>query len=270
MITIAMDSTAYLTRQEARDLGVILIPMVYTVSNESFHETILSEADLETVAAAPEEDLYTSQPALGAFIRRFKRLVDGGGQVLCLTISSRLSGTYNNAKVCAREFGDKIRVVDSQITAGGLYLMAKEARRLINEGLGLDQVGDALEKYRERIFTQFSVAELAPLRRSGRLGVVRQSIGTVLNQRPIFTIKKGAIVFHDSARGKNDQLRKLAQDVPDTASEVAVQYYQDLEAARDLAGRLEKRLGVSVPLRRMGIVLGIHLGLDVVATVWVE
>ncbi|MGI5898410.1 MAG: DegV family protein [Christensenellales bacterium] len=271
MIVITTDSTAYLTRQEAKEMGVVHIPMTYSIGSEVYAETLLKNNHLfdELLRAAKAGEVHTSQPVIDSFVRRFKRLVDAGCHVLCLTISSRLSGTYSNAVECAKQFGDKVRVVDSRSAAGGMYLMLREAKKLIDKGLTLEEVAQAIEnEIREKVGTRFSVADLTPLRRSGRLGLVRQSIGTILNQRPILTCKEGAVVCCDIARGRNDQLRKLVEAVPDNALDVTVQYFREAQEAEVLASRLSERFGVLVPVRRIGIVLGIHLGFDVIGTIW--
>ena len=275
MIVITTDSSSYLTRQEAKDLKIVHIPMTYTIEDDTFTESfikdIADQQDYPQNIDAPTDQMHTSQPILGTFLRRFRRLVDAGSEVLCLTISSRLSGTYSNAVECAKEFGDKIKVVDTQTTAAGIYLMAKKARELIDTGLSLTDVVNELLIYRQTINMRFSVTDLAPLRRSGRLGLVRQSIGTVLNQRPILTLKNGAVVSCDQARGKNEQLRKLIDPIPENAQNITVQYFNNVAAAETMVKHIkEKYPNAPVAMRRIGMVLSIHLGFDVIGAIWTE
>jgi DegV family protein with EDD domain len=128
MIVLATDSSAYITRQEAKDLGVIYIPMTYTVGEDTYAETLIREnTRFHDAANAKSGLLHTSQPVMQSFTRRFARFVEAGSEVLCLTISSRLSGTFSNASLCAREFGGKVRVVDTRTSAAGIYFLLKEA-----------------------------------------------------------------------------------------------------------------------------------------------
>ena len=92
MIVIATDSTASLTKQEARQLGVIYIPMTYTVNGVQYTEKY--EGDNGDFAALIEstQDLHTSQAAVGVYERTFRALRRAGFEVLCLTISSRRAG----------------------------------------------------------------------------------------------------------------------------------------------------------------------------------
>ena len=270
MIAIVTDSTAGLTRQEAKDLGVVCIPMTYTVAGTVYAENFLNEnGDFERFIAAGGNELHTSQASIGSYMKAFASLRSADVQVLCLTISSRLSGTFSNASVCARELGGGgIRVVDSHTTAGGLLILIRQARRMLDQGYSLDQTAQAILAMRSQIETWFSVADMAPLRRSGRLGPVRQSVGTILNLRPLLSCREGAVVSCGMAHGKAEQLRGLAKNVPPHAKDILVEYISEKDSALRLAKMLEEKCVCAVPIRRVGPVLGIHLGLDVISAIW--
>ncbi|MDR2515087.1 MAG: DegV family protein [Christensenellaceae bacterium] len=271
MIVIATDSTAYMTAQEGKELGLIYLPMSYSIGDDTFAEGFFREgARFHGAAHASPALLHTSQPAMAAIQRRFRRFVEAGCEILCLTISSRLSGTFSNASVCAKGFSGRVRVVDSKTAAAGMAILLREARRLIDEGLSLEDCARALEEGAERVHTLFSVTDLSPLRRSGRLGLMKQSIGTILNQRPILCCADGAVVSSGLARGRREQLRQLIEPIPQDARAAAVQHFGDELAAAEMAEALRARLKSPVEIRRIGIVLGIHLGFDVIGTAWLE
>ena len=101
MIVIATDSSACMTKQSARELGVIYIPMTYTLCGKTYTESFIgANGDFVPLLEA-EPDPHTSQPAIGRYLQTFKALRKSGFEVLCLTISSRLSGTFSNATACA-------------------------------------------------------------------------------------------------------------------------------------------------------------------------
>lgn len=271
MIVIVTDSTACLNRQEAQRLGVTHVPMTYTLDGNTHREHFVEENGDYIARIEAAKTLATSQPPIAAYIKTFTELIQAGHQVLCLSISSRLSGTFSNEVVCAREVGsENIRVVDTLTTAGGLYIMVRAARELIDAGYSLSETAERLEQMRGRVKALFSVGDMEPLRRSGRLGPVRQSVCTVLNVRPLLTCREGAVMACGMVRGKNEQLRALAQAVPKDARNVIVQCIKDTEAGRQLQQRLENKLGTSVMLRPIGPVLAIHLGVDIVGVAWME
>lgn len=271
MIVLVTDSTAYLTQQEARKLGVIYVPMTYTVDSALKTEGYIDEFVYDESLNYKINDMKTSQPGMGRILNAFASLRASGHQILCVTLSSRLSGTFSNACVCAEELGGKsIRVVDSRMAAGGLFMLVRRARELIDAGGTLDEIADKLETEKAKIHTYFSVRDLTPLRKSGRLGLVRQSVGTILNQRPILKIHDGAVVYYEVSRGLNEQIRKLAARVPENAAEVMVEYITEDRAANRLAEMLAKKCGDKVQLRQVGPVLGIHLGFDVIGVSWMD
>ena len=137
MIAIVTDSTAYLTHEEAVELGVVIVPMSYSFGKDmSLNEgCIENDEHAERQVAEGIDHVHTSQATLAGFFNAFQRLRRAGYEVLCITISSRLSGTYANAVLAARELGGShIEVVDSLTTCSGLYLLIREARKRIRDG----------------------------------------------------------------------------------------------------------------------------------------
>lgn len=272
MIAIVTDSSACLYRDEAARLGVTVVPMSYSMPGQPpYNENYMDACgSYERVIARGIDRLRTSQATFSAFMSAFSDLIDSGAQVLCLTISSRLSGTYGNARMSAKEVDpDNIAVVDSMTTAGGLYLMVLEARRLIHQGMSLHETAHALRTMRSRIHTSFTVDDIAPLRRSGRLGNVRMSISTILNIRPVLKCEDGCIVASGVSRGRNDQYKMLIKTLPKTSCRCVVQGFMADEPIAELKLRIETS-GHEVITRPLGPVLGIHLGMGSLGVAWCE
>ena len=128
----------------------------------------------------------TAQASITVFAETFAELVKQGFEVVCLVISSRLSGTYSCASIAAGNVDpEKISVVDSRSTAGGLALLVKYAADLARKGFPRQEIVKKIKAMREQSGIVFSVANMDALRRSGRIGALRQSVGTILNIRPI-------------------------------------------------------------------------------------
>ncbi|MDD2560723.1 MAG: DegV family protein [Eubacteriales bacterium] len=268
MIYLVTDSTAYLSREEASALGVLMVPMAYIRNGrEAFQEGFA-----EDWLPQREEILgtySTAQAQVSAFLYLFERIKAQGHQALCLTISSRLSGTYLNALKAAEETGECVQVVDSRTTAGAMYLLLKAARKLLDAGAGLMECFEAMKAMRGRTRTLFTIQDMEPLRRSGRLGFMRSSVSTLLNLRPLLTLSDGSVVSRALARGKQDVQRLLAQEVTGKPQEVIVQHCGGEDSAQALADRLRGQ-GKTVSIRRIGIVLAIHLGVPILSVAWVS
>ncbi len=271
MIAMVTDSTACMTKAEAEALGVVYVNMEYQVDGVSYTDDFIYDNAHKDSVTFDMVPATTSKVPPTAFISTFTTLLNAGYEVLCLPISSRLSGTYNNALASAQYLGgDRIKVVDTKTTAGGLLLMIRRAREWINEGFPLSMVANKLELLRSRVQISFSVGSMVPIRLSGRLGLVRLSLGTVLNMRPILLCTDGAIVSNGMARGRQEQYRELIKTVPKTAKDIVVHYYKSKQAAEQLSAMLKKTHSNVYTIRKLCPTLGIHLGSDVVGIAWIE
>ncbi len=147
--------------------------------------------------------------------------------------------------------------------------MLKAAREMLDAGASLTQCFEAMKQLRKRTHTIFTIQDMDPLRRSGRLGYVRSSVSTLLNLRPLLSLSDGSVVSHSLARGKQDVQRLMMLGLVGKPQEVIVQHCGDEESARALAQRLEEQ-GIQVMMRRIGIVLAIHLGVPILSVAWVS
>ena len=268
MIAIVTDSTISITREEAERLGVWIVSDHYSVNGRTFLEGFADEnKNFEERIFREPELCKTSQPPVSSFVQVFEELRQKDMEVLCIVISSRLSGTYSSACIAAREVDRAhIAVVDSLSTSGGLWLLAKAARAIIDGGSALQETAERLESLRDKTGIVFSVNDMAALRRSGRLGVVPQSVGTVLNIRPILMCIKGAIV----ARGTAERVKALVTRVPQGAKEIVVHHLGERESVEPLYQAILKRFPeAAVQVAKLGPVLGIHLGAGTVGVSWI-
>ncbi|MEL7608734.1 MAG: DegV family protein [Bacillota bacterium] len=272
MIAIVTDSTICITRAQAEALGLYIVPDSYSVRDRLFHEGFSDEnGDFEPLIFGEPERCKTSQAPVSTFIKQFEELIAKDMDVLCLVISSRLSGTYSSACIAAREVDPRrVAVVDSLSTAGGLHLLAEKARELSAKGLSLWTLAERIEGMREQAGIVFSVDSMAALRRSGRIGIVPMSVGTVLNIRPILLCVRGTVVARGLVRGKAERLRALVSRVPENAKHIMIHYLGDLAQVESLRELLAQRFrGIDIRVNRGGPVLGIHLGTGALGVSWI-
>ena len=274
MIVMMVDSAAGISRQEAEELGAHYVPMTYTIDRKQFTEHYIGEnGQFEPYIEREDVEHRTSQATMAAFTAAFEAQLAKGRQVLCITISSRLSGTYANAVMAAKELnGDSVKVLDSRNCAGGIYLLIQSAQALIDQGLPLDAILERLIAERKRIRNVFTVNDMTNLRKSGRLGVVRQSVSTILNLRPILCLQNGSVFSRSVARGNHEQVRMLAESVPLGTKFVVIHSRQVNPLLDGLREALRDRLGDALELRvvSLGPVLTIHLGLTYTGVCWMD
>jgi DegV family protein with EDD domain len=273
MIYIVTDSTAYLTKSEAEELYVKVAPVGYYVNGNTYSETYSDcNGDFNKIIEQGGENNKTFHTNNSVFADIFSKLIKSGHQVLCFTLSSRLSGTYSSACIAAKEVEqDKIRVIDSLSTAGVMYFLIKKARQLINSGKSLSETADEIEKLRDNAGIVFSVDDISPLRKSGRMGIVKRSVNTVLNQKPILTLIEGSVVALIVSRGSVEQIMRLRENIPIDADEIAVHYAYDSVLVDKFIGVLKEYCPkANITKRVLGPVLTVHLGCGLLGASWIK
>jgi len=266
MITIVTDSSSYFKKNEALELGIKIVPINYTINGQSYCESYSDQnGDFENLLKGVG-NYTTSHPNMSAFLSTFVEELHNGNEVLCITISSRLSGAYGTAHAAAKQAeSGSIAIFDSRFTAGGLYLLVKEAGKLIADGLSLHEILDKLPAIRERISITFSVDDMAALRNSGRIGFIRMSVGTFLNIRPVLLCKDGVVVSDTVARGNTEIIKKMTEKLSADTQEVVINYVGDNRMATNLYHVVKNVTDAPVSLQKIGPSLGIHLGLKAIA-----
>jgi len=153
-----------------------------------------------------EEDLpKTSQPTPVEFKQRYDRYFEEGyAGVMVITLSSSLSGTYNSAIIAAKEYGERIQVIDSKTASSAIALMVYRASELLAEGMDVLKAKDELMKEIEnkRFGAFFYVSNFNFLRKGGRVSRFASFVGTMLNLRvSIFINENGEMIPFGKSRG---------------------------------------------------------------------
>ncbi|MDD4799349.1 MAG: DegV family protein, partial [Clostridia bacterium] len=260
MIKIITDTSAYLKKSDAEEMDVKVIPITYTVGNKLYYESYADDNDNFEELFNSKLKLATSQPNPAAFLNAFEEELAQDNEVICLTLSSRLSGTHRSACMAAEQTeSENIFVFDSQLAAGGLFLLISETKKLIDHGQTFAQIVKELPKIRDRISVTFSVDDMTPLRNSGRIGFVRMSVGTILNIKPILQCKDGGVVFDSVARGNNEIIKKLAAKIPPDVEEAVINYIANNRTAPNLYNIVKEKFpNIKIRFSKMGPVLGVH------------
>ncbi|MCL1902871.1 MAG: DegV family protein [Oscillospiraceae bacterium] len=276
MITIVTDSTSYFKKSEAEELNIKVAPNNYSIDGQNFDESFVDKnGDFESllISSGASGALSTAHVNLSEFLNCFEEEVKNGNRVLCITLSSRFSGAYNTANAAAKQVDDNnVFVFDSRLTAGGLYLLIKEAKSLIESGMDLNEIVEKeLPKIRDRITIAFSVDDMTPLRNSGRLGFVRSSIGTFLNIKPILLCKDGALVADCTVRGDREVIKKLLFQLGKSPKKIVISYIGSNQLASDLYNIIKiNHPAAELSLQRVGPVLGIHLGFKMISVSFIK
>lgn len=275
MLALVTDSTCGLSREEAAGLGVAVVPTTYAVDGHRRPEGFVGEnADY---ASLYEKGCHVMTEAVrtSAFEQVFAERLERGDDVLCVTISSRLSGTFRSAEEAAAnlsggEGSPRAVAFDSWLTAGALEFMVRRARELADDGLSVGQVVAELEKFRGAPHVVFSVLDMTALHRSGRLGAFRRSVATKLNRYPVMGLRDGAIVEVGQARGARGLGALMVSQVPDGTRDLVISCFgkRGVEVREVLLAAKKRFPRALVRVKDGGPVLAKNIGLGSVGLSW--
>ncbi|MBE6008551.1 MAG: DegV family protein [Lachnospiraceae bacterium] len=211
-IILMTDSAADYTAKEREEKNIIIVPLTVFVNDESFLDgyTIDAEGFYEKLSHG---DCYprTSQPSPELFLEHFNRAKENGDSVICINISSALSGTYQSAMI-AKDMAeyDNIYVLDSLLVAPAQRILVDHAKELIDSGMDFKAIVEELEEYKKRVRIFAIVDTLEYLKKGGRLSAAEAAIGELVNIKPMITItEEGKLVSFGKALGKARAFKSL-------------------------------------------------------------
>lgn len=201
-VKLIIDAGCDLSAQQAKALGVTLVPMTIRfgseeyragmdITNEEFYNKLISTKELPT----------TSQPTPYDFEGIFQQVKDAGDEAVVLCISSALSGTYQSAVIAADGLEDRIFVVDTRAVTVAQKLLLDYAISLREHGVSAKEIAAAVEKKKGDVCVFGAVESLEYLIRGGRLSKAAGAVGSVLGIRPVLHLFDGALAVAGKARG---------------------------------------------------------------------
>jgi DegV family protein with EDD domain len=270
LVAIVTDSASDISPERAASLDMSVVPLFVLFGQKSyrdfldlkrpeFYEKLETEKDLPT----------TSQPTAQMFEDAFRPLVEAGRQILCINISSHLSGTINAARAGAQAAGGDIEVYDSQSAAGGLGMMAIRAAELAREGKSRDEILHALdyERRTQKLYACF--ADLSHLQRTGRIGRAQAVLGGLMKIVPVIALEDGQVHAQASvrtfARAQETMLDLSLKAITDKAkARFLVMHTNAPHLAENAKAKLIERLSgtkpVALDILEAGPVIAAHAG----------
>ena len=214
-VNIIVDSTADITEDVKERLTVV--PLTLRFGDEEYIEGVTIQKK-EFYQKVIESDVLpkTSQAVPADFSDIFEKIAAAGESAVVITLSSKLSGTWQSAMIAAREYEDSVYVVDSRNVAIGTAILAKLALRLVDEGMGAREIAERLEKEREKICLIAMLDTLEYLKKGGRISAAAAFAGGVLSIKPVVCIRDGEIVILGKARGSKQGNNLLVSEIRKT------------------------------------------------------
>jgi DegV family protein with EDD domain len=274
-IAVVTDSTAYLPEGFAERYSVCIVPLHVSVNGAD----AITESDFgpEQLAAAfdRKQRVTTSGATPEELAKTYRAALEAGYDgVVSIHLARRLSGTWNAARLAAREVDPRrVRIVDSRSAAMGLGFAVLAASVTAQTASELTAVESTAALVAERTTTMFSVQTLDYLRRGGRIGTAAAVLGTALAIKPVLQVREGRIEAVEKVRTTARAITRLVEIAVRSAGTGPVAIAIHHLAAPDLAARLAERIRDALGgcedcvVSEVGAVIGAHIGPGAVGVV---
>ncbi len=270
-VKIVTDSLSDITSDLAEELGITIVPLTVLFGQESYLDRVTITTD-EFYHRLIHGDVWptTTQPTPAAFADIYNKLAEETSEILVITLSSKLSGTYQSA-MSAKESVKKdcrIEVIDSLRVAMGMGLVTIAAAKEAQKGTNLDGMVDFVNKALPRSHLIIYFDTLKYLAKGGRIGRASRLLGSILSFKPILTVREGEMSPVTRVRSQPagmEYLYNFVTSFPHIEA-IAVEH----TTLPDEADRLVERISASFPRENIyrstvSPVLGVHAGPNAVA-----
>lgn len=267
MIRILVDSSADYTAEEAKQNNLELVSINITMGGKNYLDGVdITRDEFYDLLVSSQDFPMTAQPSPQDFLDIFEDAKEKGDQLIYLSLSSGLSGTFQSATLAKSmaEY-DEIYLVDTLSATRAIRLMAEYACKLREEGKDAATIAAVLEEFKSRVVIYSAVDTLEYLCKGGRLSKAAAAVGELANLKPIIHVtQEGKIAVPAKALGRNKALSTLVKLVSEKEIDTTFPIYSIYAVGEENTEKLEQKLGkegIRVTKRlQVGSTIGCHIG----------
>jgi len=275
-VRIVTDSACDLPQARADALGIEIVPLTIRFGDEEFVDRVeLSNQEFWRKVATSPVLPETAAPSPGSFEERFRSLAAAGADgIVCINLSSRLSGTMQSAQVAAKALEGQIpvTVVDSLTVSMGLGNQCIAAQELAAGGASADEVAELARNLAQHTHLFGALDTLEHLRRGGRIGGAQAMLGSMLSIKPVIEVRDGVVAESGKVRTRSKSLVHLAEKLAAATNPSKVYAFHaqapDIEEFLDRISAIVPRDQIEVG--EIGPVIGTHAGPRTIGLGWVD
>jgi DegV family protein with EDD domain len=275
MVKIVADTTSCLSLSQAQESGIYYLPQIIVIGDQSFRDdTELTPREFLRKQKTSPVMPKTAAPPPALYNPIFTEIKEKGDTALVLTPSAQVSGTFRSAEVASQDFpGVDIRVIDTQIIAGGLGAVVLEAQKWANQGLDADTITTKVLDLCRRHRVYVAVDTLEYLYKGGRIGAAAALVGSILQMKPILSFKDGHIVPFERQHTHRKAVARLKEVIleqcPPGADSLLCFMHGDAEDETiEMVRELAPKLGLTsaqIPIYDLTAAILTHAGPGVLA-----
>lgn len=268
-VKIMTDSTSYIDRDLRESLDIEIISLLISFPDESIKETEIENEDF--YKKMEEKGIpVSSQPSIGELYQGMVNIVSKGYDLVCVFLSSELSGTYNSAckvrEAVIEKYKDaRIEIIDSRSNSMQLGFVAITAARAAKDGKNIEEVVEIAEENIRKSRFLFIPDNLEYLKKGGRIGGAAALFGKMLKIIPVLTVREGNTSVFEKVRTRPRAIKtmvdKVLKDNLDyQIKEIVVHHINCYNQAKELADDLKAKLNMEIPIVDIGPIIGMHVG----------
>lgn len=267
MLRIITDSSSDLPAELIAKYGIAVVPLQVTVDGREYTEGVdITPWEFYQKMFASAALPKTSQPAPTAFAKTFEKLSASGEELLCLTISSKLSGTYQSACVGNTMSGNRAVVFDTLAGSLGHGLQVLKAAELAALGHSVEEIIRKLQVYRSEMNILILLDTLENIVKGGRLSKFQGSLAKILNIKVLLEGVEGAVELKEKIRGRRRFFERVIEVIGEKRSSFSdrvfgITHVDNLAEAESLREKImEKYNPKDVIINTMGSTMGTYAG----------
>lgn len=267
MLRILVDTSADYTVEELNARNMELVSLNITVDDKNYRDLVdITRNEIYDMLINQEKFPKTSQPSPQDYLEIFEDVKEKGDTMVCITLSSGLSGTYQSACLAKNmaEY-DEIYLVDSKSATYGIRHLGEYACKLRDEGMDAKNIANKLEEIKSRIVILAAVDTLEYLCKGGRVSKTTAAVGELANIKPLITVtEEGKVHVPGKCLGRNKALATLTKNISTYEIDDNFPIYSIYAFGEENTEKLEEKLeatGIHVTERlQIGATIGVHVG----------
>lgn len=267
-IKIITDSTSDIPRELAEKYNITVVPLTVHFGEKEYKDWY-DLTPIQFFEMLKTSDLMptTSQITPIMFEEVFEEELKHYESIICITISSKASGTYQSAMIAKNSLENAdVEVIDSMTFSYGYGMIAVEAAKMAQEGNSKDEIIKKIQYMLEHLDTYFIVDTLEYLKKGGRINLATAVIGNILNIKPVLAVKDGLVVPIGKIRGSKNVIPRMVKILKDKGYDlsdkvVGLAHGAMPEKLEELKKSFEEEFTVKAfTVSEVGSVIGAHAG----------
>lgn len=266
---VIVDSTCDLPQELAEKYDIDVVPVHVHHEDKSYADRVeLTPSEFYSLLENVDELPTTSGANPKDFFDSITEAFKEHSSVLIATITSKLSGTYQSARVAIKQLKDKkVYLIDSKFGSGVLTFLSLAAAKFSRKGMTDDEIVKKVEQIRDKSILVGYVDTLENLKKSGRISNLKYLVGSMIKSKPILEVKDGVINAVGKASGKEKAQKKVIAEIlrrvdKKTKYDIMITHGNDSDAAEFMMQKFEKKLALGEKIvNYLTPALGVHLGI---------